>query len=109
MMKPPGKPCLVSVSVIGLRNLDLPEGAAFQEGDPVLLGLEKTMNFAKVGFLKIWVKAVSKMFLVLSSFSMIFWMKQFQICLLMGGFKDFLLALFAHDLCFVVLSLKLGF
>ena len=36
MMKPPGKPCLVSVSVIGLRNLDLPEGAAFQEGDPVL-------------------------------------------------------------------------
>ena len=50
MMKPPGKPCLVSVSVIGLRNLDLPEGAAFQEGDPVLLGLKKKMNFAKVGF-----------------------------------------------------------
>ena len=50
MMKPPGKPCLVSVSVIGLRNLDLPEGAAFQEGDPVLLRLEKKLNFAKVGF-----------------------------------------------------------
>ena len=41
MMKPPGKPCLVSVSVIGLRNLDLLEGAAFQESDPVLLGLGK--------------------------------------------------------------------
>ena len=68
------------------------------------------MNFAKVGFLKIWVTAVvRRFFLVLSSFSMIFWMKQFQICLLMGGFKDFLLALFAHDFCVVVLSLKLGF
>ena len=59
MMKPPGKPCLVSVSVIGLRNLDLPEGAAFQEGDPVLLGLEKT-RFCQGGVLRIWVKAVSK-------------------------------------------------
>lgn len=50
MMKPPGKPCLVSVSVIGLRNLDLPDGAdAFQEGDPVLLGLAKN-DFAKVEF-----------------------------------------------------------
>eukprot|EP00435_Cladocopium_sp_Y103_P064705 s594_g26.t1 len=37
MMKPPGKPCLVSVSVIGLRNLVLPDGSStFQEGDPVL-------------------------------------------------------------------------
>ena len=50
MMKPPGKPCLVSVSVIGLRNLDLLEGAAFQESDPVLLGLGKKNEFAKVGF-----------------------------------------------------------
>lgn len=36
MMKPPGKPCLVSVSIIGLRNLALPDGNSFSEGDPVL-------------------------------------------------------------------------
>ena len=69
----------------------------------------KKDEFCQGGVLKIWVKAVSKIFVGWSSFSMIFWMKQFQICLLMRGFKDFLLALFAHDLCFVVLSLKLGF
>ena len=34
--KPPGKPCLVSVSIIGLRNLALPDGNSFSEGDPVL-------------------------------------------------------------------------
>ena len=49
MMKPPGKPCLVSVSVIGLRNLDLLEGAAFQESDPVLLGMEKNKNILRLG------------------------------------------------------------
>ncbi|CAK9089563.1 unnamed protein product [Durusdinium trenchii] len=32
-MKPPGKPCLISVAIIGLRNLTVPEVV---EGDPVL-------------------------------------------------------------------------
>ena len=36
LRKPPGKPCLVSVSVIGLRNLALPDGSSFTEGEPVL-------------------------------------------------------------------------
>ena len=32
-MKPPGKPCLISVAIIGLRNLTVPEVV---EGDPIL-------------------------------------------------------------------------
>ena len=70
------------------------------------------MNFAKVGLvLKDLGESSFEDFLVLSSCSMIFLDEAVSntVCLLMRGFKDFLLALFAHDLCFVVLSLKLGF